>query len=166
MVIPVLILLCLVCASQKGFNTFISSLQGKSFLFLTCVPMLAADISVRYFGGYRIFLIASFIPWIIFGILNYRQFWLWVLLLGGTSNVLVVFANGGRMPVSSSSANILTPYFQETAEYCTLGAHTKLPLLADVIPTGVSVCSIGDILLLVGFVFLICRVWKTGQGST
>ena len=81
------------------------------------------------------------------------------IVAGSLLNKLVIFANGGKMPVYASVSR-LTGYFSEAAfakvesTHVIGSADTKLKILSDFIDLGYSVISIGDIFIHI-FVFII-----------
>lgn len=81
------------------------------------------------------------------------------IVAGSLLNKLVIYANGGKMPVFASVSR-LTGYFSEAAfkkvdsTHVIGSANTKLKVLSDFIDLGYSVISIGDIFIHL-FVFVI-----------
>lgn len=91
---------------------------------------------------------------------------LWFVGLGLLCNALVIFANGGHMPVSSEALykvglESYIPKLQQQydAVHTLLTDATKLWFLADVIPVRIlgyaNVISLGDVYLMVGIAFTI-----------
>ncbi|HEY4028149.1 MAG TPA: DUF5317 family protein [Candidatus Dormibacteraeota bacterium] len=59
---------------------------------------------------------------------------IWLVVLGMTLNLVVVLANGGRMPVAQAAAHLGPPQLQEQgvwAEYALMGPGTRLDWLGD-----------------------------------
>ncbi|MGC8968486.1 MAG: DUF5317 family protein [Thermus sp.] len=84
---------------------------------------------------------------------------LYLVLLGLLLNTLVIFANGGHMPVSPAAlhrAGIgeFEPILRSKGDavHALLDEHTRLPFLGDVIPLPPlrKVVSPGDLLILLG----------------
>src|SRR5207237_8832553 len=122
-------------------------------------------------GSFEIpFHLASYVLLIVFAAANVRVRGFGLATLGLAANAIVIFANGGRMPVplhawqstGRAAADLLT-----TGHYNNNGAataHTHLRFLGDVfpLPSGLPLTntfSIGDLLLLAGatlFVYCSC----------
>lgn len=86
---------------------------------------------------------------------------LWIAL-GLALNSIVIFANGGFMPVSASAREFagLTPLTGREVNLIPMNAGTRLAFLADILPLPsilpfANVFSIGDVLLTVGGVIFI-----------
>lgn len=86
--------------------------------------------------------------------------WLWLAALGGASNLIAIAANGGVMPASSSA--LLSAGRGADGGFANSGAvaHARLAPLGDVFATPswfplANVFSVGDVVLLVGFVLLV-----------
>ena len=85
---------------------------------------------------------------------------IWLVAVGMTLNLVVVLANGGRMPVVVAAAHLGPPELRERgvwAEYAIMGPHTRLAWLGDWIllpqPIGrilPQAYSAGDLVSLVG----------------
>lgn len=97
--------------------------------------------------------------------------WLWLIGLGGLSNLAAIAANGGRMPASPAAldaAGLPPPEgFSNSAEV----AHAKLAFLGDVLatPSGLgpfsNVFSPGDVCLVVGAGLALHRVCGSRLGA-
>ena len=93
-----------------------------------------------------------------------------MVVTGSTLNRIVMYANGGRMPVILSFSGI-TKYYQEGAleasqdvRHIIMSDATKLNFLADYIDVGFSVMSIGDVLVhLFTTIVLYCVIVKCNQ---
>jgi len=72
--------------------------------------------------------------------------------LGGMANVLVLKLNGWKMPVAHLRCI-------ETATHQPLKAEHKLPWLADRIPIGIGMASIGDVLYWMGLIVWGAAIW-------
>jgi len=114
--------------------------------------------------------LATYLLLLIFLALNIRLPLLWIAAAGFASNILVIFANGGRMPVpadawTGSGSDLSTGQAVAYNNVVAADAQTRLPWLGDIIalPDGMPLAnalSIGDILLIVGmtaFVHRACR---------
>ena len=89
------------------------------------------------------------VAWTIFHWRRLRGIWL--VTLGGTLNVIVIAANGARMPVAHESAGGLNRV-GTYGQYTLMGEHTNLNFLGDWIrlyPLP-GVYSIGDLLIALG----------------
>ncbi|WP_138420613.1 DUF5317 domain-containing protein [Aquibacillus sediminis] len=89
-----------------------------------------------------------------------------MVFIGVFLNFLVMFINGGRMPVSEEASVILDPLYIEAMKEGLYGKHamltesTRLPFLGDIIPITSpypksQVISIGDVIMNIGiFLFI------------
>jgi hypothetical protein len=92
----------------------------------------------------------------------------WILLMGAgfLLNAVVIFFNGGAMPVSSIAVNHLGMIKSISSEglYVVIDANTKASLLADIIPIKYPrpyVISIGDIVEIVAIAAFIITEMKS-----
>lgn len=76
---------------------------------------------------------------------------IWLVTLGAASNLLVILANGVRMPVAPEFAGALVKH-GAVGQYTVMGASTNLNLLADWIKLNPwpEVYSLGDVLIALG----------------
>jgi hypothetical protein len=72
-------------------------------------------------------------------------------ITGMNLNVLVCSANGWRMPVRNRVV--------DTERHMTLRPEHRFPYLADILPVGVVVLSLGDALVAVAWVFFVVGVF-------
>jgi len=80
----------------------------------------------------------------------------WLVTVGGALNVLVIAANGARMPVAPESAGSLNSR-GTFGQYTLMGAHTNLNFLGDWIrfyPVP-GVFSIGDVIIALGLAIVV-----------
>lgn len=103
-----------------------------------------------------------------FAALNRHTRWLWLAAAGALLNMLVMLANGGRMPVSTAALEALGAP-PATAGQLLAGtkgvvgaSHGLLQLFGDWLPlpgaaTGLALWSIGDLMLLGGLVALLAH---------
>ena len=143
----------------------------RSILFSTnhiSLSQLAADLQL-----------VSYIGLLIWCVLNYKLPGSSFLILGTALNALVVYANHGRMPVSEAAVTMLVPENLQVAAlsrlvedggsltHTLLTQDTRFPLLADVIPVPLpwypSVVSVGDLLLVIGVVWVIVSSMVRGN---
>jgi hypothetical protein len=112
--------------------------------------------------------VASYLMILAFLALNVRLSGLWLVTAGVLANVLVIFSNGGRMPVSLASweaTGAPAELIRRTGEYnnnVLAGPDTRFAWLGDVfaLPPGVPLAnslSIGDILIIAGMVLFVLR---------
>jgi predicted MFS family arabinose efflux permease len=120
--------------------------------------------------------VASYLLLTAFLLLNWRRHGFWLVGVGALLNVLVIFVNGGRMPVSGAAWRAAGGNLDalETAGGANnnvfAGAHTHLGWLGDVfaLPPGVPLAnalSIGDVLIVLGmavFVYRACTPRRAG----
>ena len=147
----------------RGTSLVFGALAIQLAIFTPLSPSLseAAEVSLH---------LATYLLLLVFLVLNIRLPRLWVAAAGFASNILAIFANGGRMPVPAEAwkASSGDPSTAEAIAYNNVvaaDAHTRLPWLGDIIalPHGMpltNALSIGDILLIVGmtaFVHRACR---------
>lgn len=96
----------------------------------------------------------------IFVYLNRKNVFLLIVGLGAFLNAIVIFLNGGTMPVSAKAyeAAGLTCTVNNEGLYNLIDGSTRLWILGDVIPytiIGKFVISIGDIVIAVGLMLFI-----------
>lgn len=89
--------------------------------------------------------------------------------LGSLLNLVVIAANGGKMPVSAEAMARAGVKDIPLGTHMYLDAGTRLPFLADVIPVSWHkpnpvVISVGDILITVGIFIFIQHVMLGGKG--
>jgi len=96
---------------------------------------------------------------------------LWILALGGTLNLIVISANHGVMPASSTAmATAGIPAAQDWFANSAVLTHPHLSPLGDVIgipgpwPLG-NVLSVGDLLIFTGLLVLLHRACSQPQRS-
>ena len=93
--------------------------------------------------------LAAIVVWTVWHIPRLRG--VWVVTVGATSNLVVIAANGGRMPVAPELAG---PLLQQgpVGQYTAMGSSTHLNLLADWIRLrpSLEVYSPGDLLIAIG----------------
>jgi hypothetical protein len=97
---------------------------------------------------------------------------LWILAAGGALNLIVMSANHGVMPASSTAtATAGLPATQDGFANSTVLAHPHLAALGDVIgipgpaPLG-NVLSVGDLLIFAGLLILLHRACADPHPST
>jgi hypothetical protein len=110
----------------------------------------------------------SYLLLLAFLALNIRQPGLWISGVGLAANMVAIFANGGRMPISlhawtttGRAASTLTRYGFHNNNVLA-GPHTSLAWLGDVFALPASVpfataFSPGDLLILFGAIAFVCR---------
>lgn len=94
---------------------------------------------------------------------------LWILALGGALNLIVISANHGVMPASSTAtATAGIPAVQDGFANSAVLAHPRLSAFGDVIgipgpwPLG-NVLSVGDLLIFAGLLVLLHRACRQPQ---
>lgn len=105
--------------------------------------------------------------------LNWRLPGFALIGLGLLSNTLVIGLNGGMMPASEAALRaagledvaLKAGALGSSANSVLIGAHTKLPFLADIIPLPrwfpfANVISIGDVLIALGAAWFFLAVIK------
>lgn len=80
----------------------------------------------------------------------------WLVTLGGALNVIVIAANGARMPVAHESAGSLN-HLGTYGQYTLMGPRTNLNFLGDWIRlyTAPGVLSIGDVIIALGLAIVV-----------
>lgn len=102
-----------------------------------------------------------------FIIMNRRHKELIIMGIGFLLNAIVIFANGGAMPVSVRALESMgvVSSLADKGLYKLMNELTHYKILADIIPIHLSkigfVISIGDIVLCIGLMILIIRGMKT-----
>ena len=147
----------------RGTQLVFAALAVQLAIFTPVSPRLpeAAEVSLH---------LATYLLLLVFLVLNIRLPLLWVAAVGFATNILVIFANGGRMPVSAeawarSSGDGSTAGTIAHNNVAAAAADTRLRWLGDVIelPDGTPLAnaiSIGDIILIVGTTIFIHRVCR------
>ena len=81
---------------------------------------------------------------------------IWIVSIGAALNVLVIAANGARMPVAPAVAGVLARR-GTIGQYTLMGPSTNLNPLGDWIriPPAPGVYSIGDVLIAVGLAIVV-----------
>lgn len=93
--------------------------------------------------------LAAIVVWTVWHIPRLRG--IWVVTVGATSNLVVIAANGGRMPVAPELAGPLLQH-GPVGQYTAMGSDTHLNLLGDWIRLrpSLEVYSPGDLLIAIG----------------
>jgi hypothetical protein len=110
--------------------------------------------------------IVVYILGLLFLLLNRKSPGFLFIFIGVFLNFLVIFFNGGRMPVSAAAASYLEPGYLDVlkkglyAKHALLTNSTRLGFLGDVIPLTKpypksQIISIGDIIMNIGIFFFI-----------
>lgn len=122
----------------------------------------------------------SYIMMLYFAWLNLRNQGIRFILIGMVLNVLVIAANGGRIPVDLETARAIGVGVEEfetsvLAKHTPLTSESYLPFLGDVIPLKypfARIISVGDIFAIIGAFLLIqdimgkpIRVWRSEETS-
>lgn len=96
-------------------------------------------------------ILASYVPLLLFVLLNRQMAGLWVAGLGVLMNFTVIAANGG-MPVMLEAVKLAGGATDVAlgAKHVVLTEETHLAFLADIIPLPRSVISMGDVFLAIG----------------
>ncbi len=118
----------------KGIYIFpvLLLIQILVFVYQNQIEFLAAISGYIYIGVY---IIGLYFLW-----MNRHSQGFLLILAGVFLNFLVMFLNGGRMPVSLEAAEVLDPYYTEVllnslyAKHTALTESTRLGFLGDVIP--------------------------------
>ncbi|MDR7857601.1 DUF5317 domain-containing protein [Tissierella sp.] len=129
----------------------ISWLKGKNLI-------LGTEFFDKYFFYIHLF---TYLLMIIGVILNIKKNFMKFILIGMVLNFIVIFANGGKMPVSFKGAKGYEHYTEEMPDkpfdikHSIISEDTKFVYLADVIllprPYPLArIISLGDILLMIG----------------
>jgi hypothetical protein len=100
---------------------------------------------------------------------NRRNPYMVTIGAGFLLNALVIFANGGAMPVGATALQAagMTLDVSTQGLYVAVGESTRFWYLGDVIPytfLNVNIISIGDIVSALGIIFLIITSMKTQKG--
>jgi len=100
--------------------------------------------------------LVSYLPLLLFVVLNRNSAGMWVAGIGILMNFTVIALNGG-MPVLPEAVVLAggSPDLVLGAKHVVLDEATRLPFLADIIPLPRNVISLGDVFLAIGIgVFL------------
>jgi len=81
------------------------------------------------------------------------------LTIGHLLNLLAIVANGNQMPVRPRRS-MITKLVEKNPRKCLWRSDIKLPLLTDVIDLYIVVCSIGDLLMFIGWGLATGYVWQ------
>jgi hypothetical protein len=105
--------------------------------------------------------LASYAVLIVAALVNLRLAGAGIVALGMLSNLAAVMANGGHMPARASALRAAGVLYRGVHNNSAVASHPSLPWLIDRwpvpawIPMG-NVCSVGDVLIAVGAVVLVC----------
>ena len=94
-----------------------------------------------------------------------------LLIIGASSNLMVMALNGGNMPISVNAMHIAGITKLPNQSYAAITVHTRIAFLGDVIPEynffGIlgGVSSIGDLVILLGLLLLWLRCRKIATKS-
>lgn len=139
------------------------------------VVALVAFLAVQVGDGMNIEFIQTYAKFFIMGayalvlvgaIFNLSNLWMIPLLAGSLCNFVVIFMNGGKMPLSESAmriAGITASAVGESSVMSVASSSTSLPILGGIIPIplpGVlaQVISVGTVLIGIGLFFVIQNV--------
>lgn len=139
------------------------------------VVALVAFLAVQVGDGMDIEFIQTYAKFFIMGayalvlvgaIFNLSNLWMIPLLAGSLCNFVVIFMNGGKMPLSESAmriAGITASVVGESSVMSVASSSTSLPILGGIIPIplpGVlaQVISLGTVLIGIGLFFVIQNV--------
>lgn len=177
MIIVFLIIALIIGFIRKGSLRNLADLKIKFFPLI----ILAFLIQISIYVGYKMELsfimsydvLLHFISYIVLfaGLMsNFDNKWFVIITMGVICNFVVIFLNGGRMPVSLSAASTIgiTDGLQAVLKvrggtHQLLNSNAILPLLADIIPVPLpspidyfsNIYSIGDIILYLGTMGLV-----------
>lgn len=126
---------------------------------------------------YQILIMGSALVALFLLMFNHRLPGVKLVLIGLVLNLLVMGANGGRMPVSTWAAQasgqgkflpLLTS--GESSRHVVLGPSTHLPYLADLIPIpppypAARVLSVGDLFVFIGIIWLMVWGMKSSRSE-
>ena len=144
-----------------------AALAIQFLIFTPASPPLAdrAEVSLH---------VASYFLLLVFLVVNIRLPGLWLPALGFALNLLVIAANGGRMPVSPEAwrlAGGAAPVSAGTSYHNVFLANSNSHLrwFGDVLPIPVqpfvNVLSIGDLLLVIGITSFVYRASRARTDS-
>lgn len=121
-------------------------------LFIGFGLQLAATFLPRDMHGLAVGLnLASYVPLLVFVLLNRQMAGLWVAGIGVLMNFTVIAANSG-MPVMLEAVKLAGGSVDVAlgAKHVVLTESTHLAFLSDIIPLPGSVISLGDVFLAIG----------------
>ncbi|WP_394172106.1 DUF5317 domain-containing protein [Guptibacillus hwajinpoensis] len=164
--------------SIKGF-AYLSFRAGWIFPLLLLVEILVFVFQTSYSWvatlSAPLFMIIYIVGLIFLWLNRKMNIGILLLFIGVLLNFIVMFVNGGRMPVSLEAATILDPAYAEAiknglyGKHAVLTDHTLVGFLGDVIPITDpypkdQVISIGDIVMNIGiFIFIQHVMVKTNH---
>jgi len=98
--------------------------------------------------------LAAIVAWTAWHVRRLRGIWL--ISLGALLNLIVILANGGRMPVAPELAGSMGGR-ATLGQYTVMGSHTNLNFLGDWIRLGPApeAYSLGDVLIGVGLAIVV-----------
>ena len=113
-----------------------------------------------------IFDIVMYALLLVFMMMNRRNPYMVIMGVGFMLNALVIFANGGAMPVGAAAMHAAGLHFNVSTQglYMPVTAATRLWYLGDLIPytfLNINIVSIGDIMSALGIMLLIITSMKT-----
>jgi MFS family permease len=174
MIVGLAVLIGLLIASALGANlTRLADLRFRGSVLVFGALAIQAGIFTPLgdqlpAGWDRPLHVVSYLMILSFFALNVRVPAFWLVGFGLVSNVCVIFANGGRMPVSAEAwqasggdVSVFTPSGYSDNNVLA-GPHTHLWWLSDIfaVPPQIplaTVLSIGDLLIVIGMVAFVYR---------
>jgi hypothetical protein len=172
MIFAILFALALAGIKGYGLKPLLKAYSLYPFAFLT-VLMIYFQACVFFhdytwikYAGYikSVYLFSLVIPFLVYKLYKPGMLGAALILIGTVLNKLVMWQNGGRMPVYATLSR-LTGYYSEAAVRTADTIHsvgdvsTKFKLLTDYIDIGYSILSIGDIFIhSFAFIILYCVI--------
>lgn len=163
MLLDVILLSFLIALLRGGKLKEIPTFKGLMML-VASIALQILSAFVPAYGG--IFVSAAYLFILVFFLMNREFEDIRILMVGWFLNAIVIWTNGGRMPIDLEQAKKLpydlTPVLNGTDfKHTVLTEQTVLPFLSDIIymPSIIPrVISIGDIFIMLGAFLLVQRL--------
>ncbi len=162
--VSVAILSVIIGLIRKGsLANIVQSDIKASFLFILALLLFIAvqvgdSAGIAFLTDWMYFIRLTAYCLLLLGIILNLNVWMFILLLGAVMNFVVIFINGGKLPVSESAmqiAGIASSSIQDSSIYALTTAATNFPFLGGIIPIPLpsifaQIISPGIVLMAVG----------------
>jgi hypothetical protein len=141
--VTVAVLSVIIGLIRKGsLANIIQSDMKASFLFILSLLLFIAvqvgdSTGIAFITSWMYFIRLAAYCLLLLGIILNLNVWMFILLLGAVMNFVVIFINGGKLPVAESAlqiAGIATSTIQDSSIYALTTAATNFPFLGGIIP--------------------------------
>lgn len=170
--VSVAVLSVIIGLIRKGsLANIVQSDIKASFLFILALLLFIAvqvgdSAGIAFLTDWMYFIRLAAYCLLLLGIILNLNVWMFILLLGAVMNFVVIFINGGKLPVSESAmqiAGIASSSIQDSSIYALTTAATNFPFLGGIIPIPLpsifaQIISPGIVLMAVGIFGIIQNI--------